>query len=509
MISFRGIWIIQRKRSDFIDRVETSTSQSEFYDYSVIFSKQFPTVNQRLKSLQQERYSNLPKDNEMCDYLKQAIEFSTHISHEVKTEDTVIISPDAPMIFTLSFLGKDPISCVYSVKNNSTFFITIPAVLSPSEQRHYIKQKNILMGISFLEGIEKLCGKFFDSEKKRTKEEYNQALNYELARKLQISCPYGTPIESLDSEWIKSLIKLEDKTKKTNKNNSSINRRFNISELLLYSNEENTQDGNLSIIGFKGVVQAELNLQGAPEMSLGFCIGKEGNVNLDQVIQNLSLYYSAIPTSTIENFATDIKISPPNYPFNLCYYNVNPELSISNTKTIQQLFTASYIIDYDHSVFKIQIIIDVDPVFTRLKYDVVSIEIPLYGVKLDSITNYSPANQMFTQPEKINDHLLTKIIKFDENNRAIIAFQFTAEINEEVTEYLRIRKPSFISDIQNTFKPHIIIKTKLQSSLSGFNIDTRKITVVGTKTPYQFSIQQETAIEAVIFARHLYGEINQ
>ena len=58
MISFRGIWIIQRKRSDFIQKNEIKTSQSEFYDYQTIYSKQFQTINQRVKILQNTKYSN-------------------------------------------------------------------------------------------------------------------------------------------------------------------------------------------------------------------------------------------------------------------------------------------------------------------------------------------------------------------------------------------------------------------------------------------------------------------
>ena len=46
-------------------------------------------------------------------------------------------------------------------------------------------------------------------------------------------------------------------------------------------------------------------------------------------------------------------------------------------------------------------------------------------------------------------------------------------------------------------------------SLSGFNIDSRKIAIVGSKGSAQCAIHQETEVEAIVFARHLFGEINQ
>ena len=507
MISFRGLWIIQRKRTPYLNQSEGTTSQSEFYDYSVIFSKQFPTVNQRMKKLQGIKYSPLPKDFEMLDYFQEAIEFSSHSSKEIPSKETVTVRNDSPFLFTLSFLGKDPLYCLF-IASKDVFYITIPAVINTQDEC-YIKQRNVLYGITFLEGIQELCASFFDEKKQKKKKEYEEALNYELAKKIQIVCPYGTPLVSMDNEWIKSLTKTDEKKQKLGK--STVARKFTISEKLIYSNEENTQDMSLNIVGFKGVVRGEIDLQGAPEMSLGFCLGKDGNTPLNSVIQNMSLYYNAIPTASNETFATDIKFSPPKYPFNLCYYNVKPELSIQGTKTLQQLLAANYIIDFDNGTFKIQITIDVDPIFSRIKRDTIVIEIPLYGVKLETIGNlYCPgAGPLFTQPERNGDMLIAKIMKFDESNRCIIAFSFTAEIQEDATEYTRIRKPSFISDLQNAFKPYIVIKTNLQMSLSGFNIDSRKISVVQSKGATQCNIQQETEVEAIVFARHLFGEINQ
>lgn len=507
MISFRGIWIIQRKRTPFLNQSDITTSQSEFYDYSIIYSKQYPTVNQRLKKLQGLKYSNLPKDFEMLDYFQEAIEFASHSSKEIIQKETVTVRNDSPFLFTLSFLGKDPLYCVF-IHSNNIFYVTIPALLNTQEQC-YIKQKNVLYSISFLEGIQNLCCSCFDTEKKSKKKEYEEELNFELSQKLQIVCPYGTPLVTMDNEWIKSLTKIEEKKQKLGK--SVVQRKFTISEKLIYSNEESTQDMSLNIIGFKGVVTGEVDLQGAPEMSLGFCLGKDSNIPLNSVIQNMSFYYNAIATSSNEHFATDIKFSPPKYPFTLCYYNVKPELSIQGTKTLQQLLSANYIIDFDNGTFKIQITIDVDPIFSRIKKDTISIEIPLFGVKLDTISNlYCPGvGQSFTQPEKHGEMLVTKIIKFDESNRCIIAFSFNAEIQEDATEYMRIRKPSFISDLQNAFKPYIVIKSNLQTSLSGFNIDSRKIAIVQSKGAAQCSIHQETEVEAIIFARHLFGEINQ
>ena len=531
MISFRGLWIIQRKRTPFLNQSDATTSQSEFYDYSILFSKQYPTVNQRMKKLQGMKYSQLPKDFEMLDYFQEAIEFASHSSKEIIQKETVTVRNDSPFVFTLSFLGKDPLYCVF-IHSNNVFYITIPAllqtdvnqtslnsitssnissltsVLSSNDKQCYIKQKNVLISISFLEGIQQLCSSFFDDEKKK-KKEYEEALNFELGKKLQIVCPYGTPLVSMDNEWIKNLTKTEEKKQKIGK--LLVQRKFTISEKLIYSNEDSTQDMSLNIVGFKGVVVGEVDLQGAPEMSLGFCLGKDSNIPINSVIQNMSLYYNAVPTSSNEQFATDIKFCPPKYPFNLCYYNVKPELSIQGTKTLQQLLAANYIIDFDNGTFKIQITIDVDPIFSRIKKDNITIEIPLYGVKLETIGNlYCPgAGQNFTQPEKNGEMLITKIMKFDETNRCIIAFSFNAEIQEDATEYMRIRKPSFISDLQNAFKPYIVIRTNLQTSLSGFNIDSRKIAIVQSKGAAQCSIHQETEVEAIIFARHLFGEINQ
>ncbi|ELP86986.1 hypothetical protein EIN_318050 [Entamoeba invadens IP1] len=505
MISFRGIWIIQRRRSDFVHPSETSTSQSEFNDYAVIFSKQFPTVNQRLKVVQSHRYAPLPQDEDMCAYFKQALEFTTLVSNEVPTTDTVTVTADAPQIFRLSFMGKEPIFCVYTQSQN-TFFLTVPITVGSTEDISYLSQPNLIYSINFLHSIAELCGKFFETDKKRSREELNQALNFELARKLSCCVPFGTPLVKMDNEWVKAFYKQEDPSKKAK---AGINRKFTILERLVYTNEENTKDANLNIVSFKGLVQADIDLQGAPEMSLGFCVGKDGATNITQIIQNLSLYHAAVPIASVDTFATDIKISPPPYPFDLCFYTVSPELSISNTKTIQQLFTASYIIDYDKTIFKVQIVIDFDAIITRLKYDAITVEIPLKGVKMESITNYTAHNQNFSQPEKVQDKLITKVVKFDENNRAIIAFQFTADITDDASEYLRIRKPSFISDMQNAFKPHCLIKTKLSSSLSGFSIDARKITVVQAKSQLQFTTSQETQIEAIVFAQHLFGEINQ
>ncbi|KAL7711751.1 MHD domain-containing protein [Entamoeba marina] len=502
MISFRGLWIIHKKAIRHITHSESDTSQTLFFDYKVLFSRQFPSVNTRLKSIQKNRYSPLPNDNDMASYFKSAVEFS-FVGSSNNDDDVVTISSDSPLHYRLSFLGKESLQCVYLEKTENVYFVTIPALVET--HLHDQNFARILSNsTSFLLNVAGLCGKFFDIKKKRTRDEYARAF-LELSKKLHMVVPYGTPLVNMDNEYVKALTKVDEKVK----NNKTPSRKFDIVEHLLFTNEDNTQDSSLVILGFKGVVVGDVDLQGSPEMSLGFSLGKSGSNALSTVVQNISLYYSAVSTTSNDTFATDIKLTPPNYPFNLAYYTVTHDLAISQTKTIQQLLGASYIIDYDRNVFKVQVIVELDPIFVRLKYDALIVEIPLVGVKLDTLTNFTPLNANFTQMERTTDTLIFKIIKFDEGNKAIIAFQFMADLEDTASEYTRIRKPSFVSDLQNSFKPHVIIKTKLSSTLSGFNIDPRKIAIPQSKGSQNFTISQQTHIQAIVFARNLFTEVNQ
>ncbi|KAL7713144.1 MHD domain-containing protein [Entamoeba marina] len=434
MISFRGLWIIHKKAIRHITHSESNTSQTLFFDYKVLFSRQFPSVNTRLKSIQKNRYSPLPNDNDMASYFKSAVEFS-FVGSSNNDDDVVTISSDSPLHYRLSFLGKESLQCVYLEKTENVYFVTIPALVET--HLHDQNFARILSNsTSFLLNVAGLCGKFFDIKKKRTRDEYARAF-LELSKKLHMVVPYGTPLVNMDNEYVKALTKVDEKGKKQHKTPS---RKFDIVEHLLFTNEDNTQDSSLVILGFKGVVVGDVDLQGSPEMSLGFSLGKSGSNALSTVVQNISLYYSAVSTTSNDTFATDIKLTPPNYPFNLAYYTVTHDLAISQTKTIQQLLGASYIIDYDRNVFKVQVIVELDPIFVRLKYDALIVEIPL--------------------------------------------------VEDTASEYTRIRKPSFVSDLQNSFKPHKDCYSTIKGSQN-------------------FTISQQTHIQAIVFARNLFTEVNQ
>jgi AP-5 complex subunit mu-1 len=322
-MSVRGLWIIKPSPND---------------GGKVLYSRRFPTVEQRFKRsmASNKGYHPIPLDTELCNEIMTHCYDGAIINEFNEERDSVSFNFDWP-VFDLFGGNLWPVICLHK---NDLLFVSVVSFNPTNDQRPpLIKISGIPAAVSILEGMMEVL--FSQSPTTKTELTQTSPLLVELYHYVCLAAPFGTPIDTnpsnlkLQLQFKKAVSMPKDKVPSWRpavyKGTSKLFLRIKEEIRAMQYDKSDYTD----VWQVYGSVICKAEIEGHPDILVSLTT-PANSTHLDHLVVHSCVQNAdtdpVMVTSPIgggdneSGNIRNIRFSPPLEDFTLCHYQLTPSL---------------------------------------------------------------------------------------------------------------------------------------------------------------------------------------